>query len=138
MIFDAKDQQHLGISSLDMNAVADGSEDTSGELNRLDDGSEILGSELPDGMVRVCFNHDGKLDLTFEFVELSGVLRLGEGKLVTRDVMNGELVLLEDVLGLSSLMEVVIAKVDTTSVDWHAAGEACILDDSQQCTLIQG
>lgn len=127
VILNAEDEEHFGVNRLDVNTVANSTEDTCSGFGRLDDFSKVVSVKLPDGMVRVCFDHDRKLDLTFEFIELSSVLGLGKGKIVPRDVFDGETMLLKDVLGFSGIMKVVIAQMDTTGVNGNAVGEASVL-----------
>ena len=67
-------KSHLGVVGLDMNAVADGTEDAGGELDSLSDLDEVGIGELEDGMLRVRLNDDRKLDLALELVELGCVL----------------------------------------------------------------
>ena len=124
---DAKDKQHLGINSVNMNTVAHSAEDTSGGLETLGDLVKIIRSELPQGMARVGFDHNWKLHLAFELVKLGCILGLGKGEVIARDVVDAESVLLKNVLCFGGIMKVVVAKVDATSVDGNTVGEASIL-----------
>ena len=72
MELDAEDESHLGVMSLDVNAVANGTEDASCDLDGLEDFNEVGVGELKAGMVRL--NGDRDFDLTFELVELSCAL----------------------------------------------------------------
>jgi hypothetical protein len=124
---DAVDDEHLGLQGVDVDDVASHTEGISGEFDSLSDADEVLSSELPDGVVRVRIDHDGELDLTLELVELSSVLRLGQGPIVSGDVVDSETMLLKDVLALSCVREVVITEIDTTSVVRNTVEEASIL-----------
>ena len=121
MELDTKDKSHLGVVGLDVDAVADGTEDASGELDGLSDFGKVGIGELEDGMLRVRLNDDRYLDGALELVELSCVLRLGKSELVAGDPVDHEAMLSEDILGFSSFAEVVVTKVNATSVDRHAA-----------------
>ena len=114
-----------------MNAVADGTKDASGELDSFSDFCEIDIGELPDGLVGVRLDEDWYFDGALELIELGCILRLGKGELVTSDPINDEAMLSEDILGFSSFAKVVVTKVDATSVDRHAAGEALVLGRCQ-------
>jgi len=127
VILNTEDEEELGIDRVDVNAVANGTKDTSCKLNRLANGCEIVSSELPNGVVRIGFDHDRELDLALKLVQLSSILRLGERELVARNVLDGELVLLKDVLGLGGLVKVIETKMNTASVDRNTVGEASIL-----------
>lgn len=72
MELDTEDESHLGVMCLDVNTVADGTEDASCDLNGLEDFNEVGVGELEGGMIRL--NGDRDFDLTFELVELSCVL----------------------------------------------------------------
>jgi len=128
---DTEDESHLCVVGLDVDAVADGTEDASGELDSLSDLGKVGIGALPDGLVRVRLDEDWYLDGTLELVELGCVLRLGKGELVAGDPIDNETVLSEDVLGFGSFTEVVVTKVNATSVDGHRAGEALVLDVGQ-------
>ena len=110
-----------------MDAIADGAEDASGELDSFSHFSEVDIGELPDGLVGVRLDEDWHLDGALELIELGCILRLGKGKLVTGDPINDETMLSEDILGFSSFAKIVVTKVDAASVDRHAAGEALVL-----------
>lgn len=127
MELNTEDERHLGVMGLNMDAVADATKDAGGDLDSLRDLSKVVVGELKAGLLGVGFDGDWYLDGAFELVELGCVLRLGKSELVASDPVDDEAVLCKDVLGLSSFTKVVIAKVDTTSVDRHAAGEALVL-----------
>jgi hypothetical protein len=129
---DAEDEVHVLIVSLDMNNVANGTEGLADALDGSKHLAMVIVGELPDSVIWIGVNLDRELDLSIELVELSGVLRLGDGVAITRDVVDGELVLLENVLAFSSVTEIVVTKVDATGVDWHTVGEACVLDERWQ------
>lgn len=128
MKFDAESESHLLIIGFDVDKVADfaegGSDIRNSELHEA-----VVGiGELPDGMLGVGIDHDGQLHLAFELVELSGVLRLGEGVLVAGNVLDLEIMLLEDIFAFSSVAKIIVAEIDTASVDWNTVGEASVLD----------
>jgi hypothetical protein len=129
---DTEDKKHLVIVSVDMNQVANRAEGKADLLDNNSHGSVIGLGELPDSVLGVGVDQDGKLHLALEFVEKSSVLRLGEGILVSGDVVDVEAMLLENVLAFCSLAKIIIAEVNATSVHWNTAGEASILEDSQQ------
>lgn len=110
-----------------MKTVAESAEDSCRELDRLGDHGEIFSAEDPCGMLRVRLNQDGKLDLALELIELRGLLGLGDGKVVAGDVVDSEVMLLQDVLGLGSVMKVIKAEMNATGKDRNAVGKASIL-----------
>jgi hypothetical protein len=129
---DAEGQCHVGVVSIDMVVAANW---TKGLANIVDGDNHdtLVGlGVLPDGVLGIGIDHDGEGDLAFELVELGGILRLGKGVLVPGDVVDGEVVLFENVFAFGSLTKVIEAKVDATSVGRHAVGEASVLEDSQQ------
>jgi|SRR5690242_5437840 len=71
---DTEDQCHLGLKGLDMNAVANGTKNTCSKLDGLCDLGKVGRGEVEDVMVRVRLDNDGDLDLTFELVDLGGIL----------------------------------------------------------------
>lgn len=131
MKLDTEDESHLGVVSLDMDAVANGTEDASCELDGLSDLGKIGLGELPTSHVRVRLDHDWYLDGALELVEQSCVLRPGHGELIAGDPVDREAMLNKDVFSFSSFAKVVVAKIDTASVDRHTAGEALVLDVGQ-------
>lgn len=74
MELDAEVEKQLGVHGIDVDAVANGTKDTSRDLDGLGDDGKVLKAELPDGMVRVRFDHDGELHLSLELIELRSVL----------------------------------------------------------------
>jgi hypothetical protein len=118
---DTENESHLGVVGLDVDTIADGTEDAGCDLDGLSDFDKVDIGELEGGMVGVGLNGDRYLDLAFKLVELSCVLRLGQGELVAGDPVDDEAVLGEDVLGFGGLAEVIIAEVNATSVDRYAA-----------------
>ena len=80
-------------------------------------------------MVTVRLDHDEELDLTFELLYVAGVLSLGSSVVVGCGIVDSELVLLKDVLALSSVAKIVVADEDTTSIVRNCIKEAGILDD---------
>lgn len=136
MELDAEDEGHLGVVGLHVDAVADGTEDASGELDGLGDFGKVGVGELPDGLVGVRLNEDRYLDGTLELIELGGVLGLGEGELIAGNPVDSEAMLSKDVFGFSSFAEIVMTKVDTASVDGNTAGEALVLGKHEHGTEI--
>lgn len=117
MELDTEDQSHLGLKRLNMNAVANGTKNTCSKLDDFGDLGKVGRGEVEDAMVRVRLDDDGYLDLTFELVDLGGILRLSKGKFVASDPVNDETMLGKDVLGFGSFAEVVVAKMNAASVD---------------------
>jgi hypothetical protein len=122
-----EDEGHLGVMSLDVDAAADGTEYASGELDSLSNFGKIGICELEDRMLGVGLDNDRYLDRAFKLVELGRVLRFGESKLVTCNPVDNKAVLREDILGFSSFAEVIVAKVNTASIDRYATGETLVL-----------
>lgn len=121
MELDAEDKSHLGVLGLNVDAVADTTEDAGSDLDGLVDFVEVGIGKLEGGMVGARLYGDGHLDLAFELVELSCVLRLGQGELVAGDPIDNEAVLREDVLGFSGLAKIIVAQVNATCVERYAA-----------------
>jgi hypothetical protein len=71
---DTEDKSHLGVMSLDVNAVANSTKDACCDLNGLEDFDEVGVGELEGSIAGARLDGDRYLDLTFELVELSCVL----------------------------------------------------------------
>lgn len=128
MKLDAKDQDALGNIGVDMDAVANVTKAGGNDLEVLTQGKKVVRGELWNCLARVArTNHDGNLDLTLELVEQGSVLTFGNGEVVAGDVLDDEAVLFEDVLALSGVAKVIVAKVDTLVVHGDAVDEARIL-----------
>jgi hypothetical protein len=128
MKLDAEDQQHLLVVGVDVDNVADVSEGTRGNLDRIGNAGEVLGGEFPDGVIRVRLDENGQLHLAFKLLDVCRVLRLGQGVVVAGDVVDGELVLFEDVLALGGVLEAVVSDEDSSGVVGHGIEEARILE----------
>jgi hypothetical protein len=128
MELDAEDNLHAGLVGFDVEAVADCAEVGNVDLDGVADFDKVVRGEAPHGIVGVGLDDDRKLDLALELVDLGRVLSLGDGVLVSGDVLDKEAVLGEDSHAFSSITKVVVAKVDSTSVERHARGEALVLD----------
>lgn len=128
-------EEQVRIDRVDMDAVANGTEDTSCDLDGLGHDREIVCAKLPRSITRIGLNHDGELDLTLEFIELGSILRLGKSELVSRNVADSEIVLLKNVLGFGSVVEIVKAKMNTTGVDRNTVSKASILVDVRQSAM---
>ena len=74
MELDTETKSHLGVVCLDVDAVADSTEDAGGDLDGLGDFGEVGVGELEGLLAGVRLDGDKYLDLTFELVELSCVL----------------------------------------------------------------
>lgn len=85
---DAEDKHHASLVGLDVETVADRTKAGDIELNHVGDFNQVGRGEGPHGIVGVRLDDDGKLDLTLELVHLSSVLRLGDGILITGDVID--------------------------------------------------
>jgi hypothetical protein len=129
---DAERELHGAVVGVDVDDSADRTEGLTDTINGEQDCVVRARGELPVDMVGVGFDLDGDLDLTLILIELGSVLGLGQGEGVAGDVVDDEAMLLEEVLGFSSVAEVIEAKQDTTDIGRDAGGEASILEDSQQ------
>ena len=130
---DAEDQGHTGVVGLDVHAAAHSAKGGCGNAHCLSDFVEVGIAELETGELRVRLDDDRHVDLAIELIELSCVLRLGERKLIASDPVHAEAVLGEDVLGFSSFAQVVIAKMNATSVQGDTAVEALVLGRVSAC-----
>jgi hypothetical protein len=128
MELDAEDNLHAGLVGLDVEAVADCTKVGNVDLDGVADFDKVVRGEAPHDIVGVGFDDDRKLDLALELVDLGRVLSLCDGVLVPGDVLDKEAMLGEDSHAFSSITKVVVAKVDSTSVERHARGEALVLD----------
>lgn len=130
--FNAEREFYVAVIGVDVDNLADGTEDLADALSGgLDRGVRAVG-ELPVCVIGVGLDLDGDLDLALELVDLGAVLAFGEGVRVGCDVFGGEALQLEDALGLRSVAEVVELEHDTVVVGRDACVEARILEDSQQ------
>jgi hypothetical protein len=113
---DAEDQLHLVFKGLDVDDVANSTEGLGNGLNVLDDTGEVLGSELPDCVVRIGLNQNGQVDLALELLDLAKILVLGASVVVHGSVVDREASLLEDILAFGSIREGIVTNKDAGMV----------------------
>jgi hypothetical protein len=128
---DTEDEKHLVVVGLDVNQGADRTEGQADLLDCDSHGSVISLGELPDGVLGVGVDQDGELNLTLELVEQGSVLSLGQGVLVSGEVLDNKAVLPENVFALCSFVQVVVPEVHTAAVYGNTTGKAGILVDGQ-------
>lgn len=129
---DAVYKKHLVVKGVDVGDVADFAKGLGSDLDSVGDASQVVGRELPDGLIGIGINHDRQLDLTLVLLDVGSVLGLGLGVVVGSDVVDSELVLLKDVLALGSIAQIIVANKDTASVIRHCIEEAGILQQVRE------
>lgn len=110
-----------------MSDIANFAKSLGGNLEEVGDFIQVLGRELPNGLVGIWIDDDAELDLALKLLEAGGVLCLGFGKVVRCDIVDSELMLLKDVLAFGSVAKIIVADEDTARVVGDSVEEACVL-----------
>lgn len=110
---DAKDQAHSIMEGIDMDDVANTTEPLGDVLGLLGDVVEVVGSELPDSVLRVGVDEHGQEDLAFERLNVADVLGHGAGEVIHGGVVGGETGLDEEVPGFDSIGKAIVSNKDS-------------------------
>ena len=127
MVLDTIHEEHLVVVGVDMNDIAEITNGPSSDLDGPRNGGQISSCEVEHSKVGVGLDHDGKLDLAFELLDVSRILGLAARIVIGSRIRNGELVLLEDGLALSSFTKIIVTDEDSTSIIRDSGMEALIL-----------
>jgi len=127
MILDTIHKEHLVIDGFDMNDIAGSTNGSSSDFDRPRDSGQVPSCEVEHSKVGVGLDHDGKLDLAFELLDVGRILGLATGIVIRSRIRNRELVLLKDGLALGSFTKIIVTDEDSTSIIRDSVMEALIL-----------
>lgn len=131
-------EDHLVMLGVDMGDLSDCSKGECSEPGNVGNVSKIVGRELPSRLIRKGIDHDAELDLTLEVVEISDILSLGFGEVVSSDIVDSKLVLLKDVLALGSVNKIIEAEKHAVIIKGNSVEKTSILEKVNPLNCTRG